>query len=84
MKDEKKQVKEKEMENSQGVSRRQFLISTGVVAAGLSAFQLSEFLNAPHVKAAGGTAHPDRKHRTFVRTLCRFRPGRDGRGHDGQ
>ncbi|MGC1401665.1 MAG: ABC transporter substrate-binding protein [Thermodesulfobacteriota bacterium] len=54
MKDEKKQVKEKEMENSQGVSRRQFLIRTGVVAAGLSAFQLSEFLNAPHVKAAGG------------------------------
>ena len=52
MKDEKKQVEEKE--NSEGVSRRQFLIRTGVVAAGLSAFQLSEFLNAPHVKAAGG------------------------------
>lgn len=52
MKDEKKRVEEKK--NIQGISRRQFLIRSGVVAAGLSAFQLSEFLNAPHIKAAGG------------------------------
>ena len=52
MKDEKK--KDGETGNHSGLTRRQFLAHTGVVAAGLTAFQLSEFLSAPHLKAFSG------------------------------
>jgi len=52
MKDEKKN--DGEMGNNSGLTRRQFLARTGVVAAGLTAFQLSEFLSAPHLKAFSG------------------------------
>ena len=52
MNDEKK--KDGETGNHSGLTRRQFLARTGVVAAGLTAFQLSEFLSAPHLKAFSG------------------------------